>query len=190
MKNKAPRIAKQEREMQRREPPKMLKPPWWTASLLLQRMVDELPEGRTLSESVKVGIRPGNRSVTATTCPSGPDSHLGASRQVSFAKAECTQIQSLAHLDANRWTPIITEDQLEQLAISLDLVVSSPDLAARSPDLGIRSPDLTVHSPDLSRLNVTEDHEEPVCANYAQTSADGKTYNTDDSKHYHISAKP
>lgn len=36
---------------------KMLKPPWWTASLLLQHMVDELPESRTLSECVKVGIR-------------------------------------------------------------------------------------------------------------------------------------
>lgn len=36
---------------------KMLKPPWWTASLLLQRMVDELRKSLTLSESVKVGIR-------------------------------------------------------------------------------------------------------------------------------------
>lgn len=36
---------------------KMLKPPWWTASLLLQRVVDELAESRTLFESVKVGIR-------------------------------------------------------------------------------------------------------------------------------------
>lgn len=170
--------------------PEMLKPPCWAASLLLQHMVDELLESRTLSESVKVGIRPENRSVTVTTCHSGPDSHLGASRQVSFAKGECTQIQPLPHLDANRWTPIITEDQLERLAISLDLVVNSPDLAARSPELGIRSPDLTVHSPDLSREMITEDHEEPVCANYAQTSADGKTYDTDDSNHYHISAKP
>jgi|688.fasta_scaffold1806080_2 hypothetical protein len=38
--------------------PEMLKPPWWAASLLLQHMVDELPKSRTLSESVKVGIRP------------------------------------------------------------------------------------------------------------------------------------
>lgn len=97
--------------------PEMLKPPWWAASLLLQHMVDELLESRTLSESVKVGIRPENRSVTVTTCHSGPDSHLGASRQVSFAKGECTQIQPLAHLDANRCPPIITEDQLERLAI-------------------------------------------------------------------------
>ncbi len=37
--------------------PEMLKPPWWAASLLLQHMVDELVESRTLSKSVKVGIR-------------------------------------------------------------------------------------------------------------------------------------
>jgi hypothetical protein len=37
--------------------PEMLKPPWWAASLLLQHMVDELRKSRTLSESVKVGIR-------------------------------------------------------------------------------------------------------------------------------------
>lgn len=79
--------------------------------------------------------------------------------------------------------PMNTEDQLEQLPISLDLAVCSPDL-------GMHSPDLTVISPVLSREMITEDHKEPVCANYAQTSADGKTYNTDDSKHYHISAKP
>ncbi len=40
--------------------PEMLKPPWWTASLLLQRMVDELLESCTLSASVKVEIRTGN----------------------------------------------------------------------------------------------------------------------------------
>jgi hypothetical protein len=45
-------------------------------------MVDELPEGLTLSESVKVGIRTENRSVTAITCRFGPDSHLDASRPV------------------------------------------------------------------------------------------------------------
>lgn len=41
--------------------PEMLKPPWWTVSLLLQRMVDELAESRTLSESVKVRMRTGTR---------------------------------------------------------------------------------------------------------------------------------
>ena len=30
------------RELERCHPPEMLKPPWWTASLLLQHMVDEL----------------------------------------------------------------------------------------------------------------------------------------------------
>jgi hypothetical protein len=82
MKNKAPKITKQEWQTQRSEAPKMLKPPWWAASLLLQHMVDELPEGLTLSESVKVGIRTENRSVTAITCRFGPDSHLDASRPV------------------------------------------------------------------------------------------------------------
>ncbi len=86
--------------------------------------------------------------------------------------------------------PMITEDQLEQLAISLDLAVRSPDLGMHSPVLGMHSPVLGMHSPVLSREMITEDHKEPVCANYAQTSADGKTYNTDDRKHYHISAKP
>jgi len=104
MKNKAPKFAERERETQRSEPPKMLKPPWWTASLLLQRMVDELPESRTLSESVKVGIRTENRSVIAITCRSGPDSHLGASRQISFVRSKGTQNQKLAHLEANRRT--------------------------------------------------------------------------------------
>lgn len=32
------------RELERCHPPEMLKPPWWTASLLLQHMVDELGE--------------------------------------------------------------------------------------------------------------------------------------------------
>jgi hypothetical protein len=40
-----------------RDSPKMLKPPWWAASLLLQHMVDELTEGRTLTESDKVEFR-------------------------------------------------------------------------------------------------------------------------------------
>ena len=70
--------------------PEMLKPPWWAASLLLQHMVDELAESRTLSESVKVGIRTENRSVTVVTCRFGPDSHLGASRQASFVRGEYT----------------------------------------------------------------------------------------------------
>lgn len=33
--------------------PEMLKPPWWAASLLLQHMVDELLESRTLRETGK-----------------------------------------------------------------------------------------------------------------------------------------
>jgi len=46
--------------------PEMLKPPWWTASLLLQRMVDELPESRTLSASVKVENRTENPAIVVT----------------------------------------------------------------------------------------------------------------------------
>ena len=90
MKSQASNIANQKREMQRSDSPKMLKPPWWAASLLLQHMVDELVESRTLSESVKVGIRTENRSVTVVTCRFGPDSHLGASRQASFVRGEYT----------------------------------------------------------------------------------------------------
>ena len=40
-----------------RDSPKMLKPPWWAASLLLQHMVDELTKGRTSSGSDKVEFR-------------------------------------------------------------------------------------------------------------------------------------
>jgi hypothetical protein len=46
----------EDRDMNR-DPSKMLKPPWWAASLLLQHMADELPESRALPESVKLGIR-------------------------------------------------------------------------------------------------------------------------------------
>ena len=50
-------ISLQDWNSRRSDDSEMLKPPWWTASLLLQHMVDELPKSRTLSESVKVGIR-------------------------------------------------------------------------------------------------------------------------------------
>lgn len=71
MKSQASNIANQKREMQRSDSPKMLKPPWWAASLLLQHMVDELAKSRTLSESVKVGIRSEIHSATGITCHSG-----------------------------------------------------------------------------------------------------------------------